>query len=150
MPRIRPYADADDDDVLDVWYAASLVGHPFLSSDFLGAERQRLAEQYLPASETFVFEEAGHVVGFVAMIGREVGGLFVAPDWQSQGVGRQLLDHVRSSRPVLEVNVFEANTRARRFYEAYGFVVVGRQISEVAGEPELHLLLPADSGTSRS
>lgn len=146
MPPVRPFADADVDDVLDVWYAASLVGHPFLSDDFLGAERQRLAEQWLPASKTFVFEGAERVVGFVAMIGREVGGLFVAPDWQGQGVGRQLLDHVRSSRPVLEVNVFEANARARRFYEAYGFVVVRRHISEVAGEPELHLVLPADSG----
>lgn len=148
MPLIRPYSDADVDDVLDVWHAASLVGHPFLSDDFLRAERQRLAEQWLPASEAFVFEEAGRVVGFVAMIGHEVGGLFVAPDWQGQGIGRQLLDHVRLSQPVLELNVFEANTRARRFYEAYGFVVVGRQISDVAGELELRLLLRADSETS--
>lgn len=144
MSIIRPYADADLDDVLEVWHAASLVGHPFLSDDFLEAERQRLANQWLPASETFVFEEGGHVGGFISMVGHEVGGLFVAPDRQGQGVGRRLLDHVRSSRPVLELNVFEANARALGFYEAYGFVVVGRQVSDVEEQPELRLRLAAN------
>lgn len=148
MAIIRPYADTDLDDVLEVWYAASLVGHPFLSDDFLVAERQRLATQWLPASETFVLEEDGRVVGFISMVGHEVGGLFVAPDRQGQGVGRRLLDHVRSSRPVLELSVFEANTRARGFYETYGFVVVGRQTSDAEGQPELHLRL-ADERTIR-
>lgn len=143
MARIRRFQAADVDEVLEVWYAASLVGHPFLSEAFLADERLRLAEQWLPGSETFVAERAGRVVGFVSVVDDEVGGLFVEPTWHRQGIGRQLLDHVRSSRGELTVRVFEANGGARRFYEHYGFELVRRGISDVEGQPELSMRLVA-------
>ncbi|MEA3511174.1 MAG: GNAT family N-acetyltransferase, partial [Actinomycetota bacterium] len=66
---IRPYTDRDLADVLDVWYLASLEAHSFLSDEFFDTERQLIAEQWLPASETFVFEIDGRVVGSVSMSG---------------------------------------------------------------------------------
>jgi putative acetyltransferase len=95
---IRPYTDEDLADVLDVWYLASSVSHSFLSDDFFDTERQQIADQWLPASETSVFETDGRLVGSVSMIGNEVGGIFVTPEYQSRGVGGVLLDHVAASR----------------------------------------------------
>ena len=54
------------------------------------------------------------------------------------------MDRARESRSYLELNVFEANSIGRRFYDAYGFVFVGRHANEAAGQPELRLRLDAD------
>lgn len=138
---IRPYASEDQDQLIEVWYRASLIAHPFLSEDFLHAERTQIAEHWIPLAETTVFESDGMVVGFVALIGNEVGGLFVDPRHQRQGIGHALLDVARATRPYLELEVFEANPIGRSFYSAYGFEQIGQSIEQTSGEPQLRLRL---------
>ncbi|MEA2000447.1 MAG: GNAT family N-acetyltransferase [Actinomycetota bacterium] len=136
---IRPYTDDDLDGLLDVWYRASLIVHSFLSEEFFEAERRQIAERWLPMAETLVYESGGRVVGFLSLIGNEVGGIFVDPDHQGRGIGSALMDGARDSRPFLELGVFEANSTGRRFYDSYGFEPVSRQIDEDTGQPELRL-----------
>ena len=138
---IRPYRNSDLEALLGVWYRASLIAHSFLPADFFEVEKREIAETWLPAAETTVYETDGRVVGFLALIGNEVGAIFVDPDQQGRGVGRSLMDHARDSRPFLELSVFEANTSGRGFYERYGFEYVGRGINEATGHPELRLRL---------
>ncbi len=141
---IRPYVDEDLAELLDLWYRASLIAHAFLSDEFLETERSDIADRWLPVAETTVYEVDGHIVGFLSMIGNEVGGIFVDPDHQRRGIGRALLDRVRQSHPYLELTVFEANADGRRFYNAYGFEVTGRHFNEEIGQPELRLRLGGD------
>lgn len=136
---IRPYIDDDLGEVLDAWCLASLEAHSFLSEDFFDAEREKLSELWLPGSETSVFEVDGRVVGFVSMVGNEVGGIFVTPERQNQGIGSHLLDHVAATRRYLELEVFKANTIGRRFYGAYGFRVLSEGIESDTGLPTLRL-----------
>lgn len=136
---IRPYADEDLEELLDVWYRASLIAHSFLGEEFLASERRDVAGHWLPMAETMVYEADGRVVGFLALIGNEVGAIFVDPDYQGRGMGRALMDRARESRPFLELNVFEANTVGRSFYDAYGFELVDRHIHQASGQPELRL-----------
>lgn len=138
---IRPYNDDDLDDLLDVWHQASLLAHSFLPPGFLENERQQIIEVWLPITETVVYEADGRVVGFLSLIGNEVGAIFVDPGSHGNGIGRALMDVARDSRPFLELNVFEANSIGRRFYDAYGFEVVGRHMNEAARQPELRLRL---------
>lgn len=138
---IRPFSDRDLGAVLDVWYRASVVAHSFLSDDFFEAERRQIAEQWLPMAETSVYESGERVVGFLALIGNEVGAIFVDPDHQGRGIGRALMDAARDSRPFLELDVFEANTTGRRFYDLYGFEYVDRHTHDATGQPELRLRL---------
>lgn len=139
LVMIRPYVDEDLAELLDLWYRASLIAHPFLSDEFLETERRDIADRWLPVAETTVYAVDGKVVGFVSMVGNEVGGLFVDPDHQKRGIGRALMDTVRQSHPYLELSVFEANADGRRFYDIYGFELTGRRINEQTGEPELRL-----------
>jgi putative acetyltransferase len=136
---IREYADGDLEAVLDAWYEASLVAHSFLPPDFFVAERRELADRWLPASETYVAERDDRVVGFLSLVGDEVGGLFVHPDHQRQGVGRALVDHARSLRGTLELDVFEENEIGRRFYAAYGFEPVAAHTDAHTGRHQLRL-----------
>jgi putative acetyltransferase len=105
-------------------------------------ERRDIAEQFLPLAETSVFERDGVVVGFIALLGSEVGGIFVAPQYHGQGIGRALMDWARGRRDHLELDVFEANASGRAFYAAYGFGVVGERVDEATGQRVLRLRLP--------
>ncbi|MBT8206888.1 MAG: GNAT family N-acetyltransferase [Acidimicrobiia bacterium] len=139
--KIRPYAEEDLGPLLDVWYRASLVAHSFLPEDFFETEREQIASQWVPIAETTISEIDGVLVGFMSLIGNEVGAIFVDPDQHGRGVGRALMDAARDRHPVLELNVFEANAVGRRFYDRYGFVVVGRHLNEATGHPELRMRL---------
>lgn len=138
---IRAYTEHDLERVLEVWYAASVVAHSFLTDDFLAAERQQIADHWLPIADTIVYEIDGRVVGFLALIGNEVGAIFVDPRYQRRRIGRALMNEARASRPFLELDVFEANDMGRRFYSAYGFEQVGRHTHEATGQIQLRLRL---------
>ena len=95
----------------------------------------------MPVAETIVHETEGHVDGFLSLIGDEVGALFVDPDRQRSGIGRALVDTARERRSGLVLDVFEANTGGRAFYDAYGFEAVGRHVDEATGFPVIRLRL---------
>jgi putative acetyltransferase len=98
---IRLYRDDDLDRLIEVWYQASLLAHPFLSERFLNRERELIAGVYLPVAETYVYEKDGVLVGFIALMGDEVGAIFVDPALHGRGIGRALMDYARYLRPGL-------------------------------------------------
>jgi putative acetyltransferase len=120
------------------------VAHPFLSDDFLQRERLNIRDVYLPKAETWVWEADGHVVGFMSLLGNEVGGLFVDPDVHRSGIGRALIDHARALRGELEVEVFERNVLGRAFYARLGFELVQKKIDHRTGRGVMRLRLAAD------
>ncbi len=138
---IRKYNTGDLAELLDVWYDASQIAHSFLDSEFFDQERKEIRQKHLPIAESWVFEEEGRVVGFISLIGNEVGALFVTPGRQGQGIGRALMDHARASRDHLDAEVFEANEIGRAFYDAYGFDIVETTVHEKTGQSVLRLRL---------
>ena len=142
---IRRYAPEDKEAVLNVWYESAQVAHPFWTPEIFERERGAIAEQFLPIAETYVFERTGTVVGFISLMGTEVGGLFVTPRYHRRGIGRALMDEARASRDHLELDVFEENVIGRAFYEHYGLRVVGERRDEATGQRVLRLRLPPKS-----
>ncbi len=136
---IRRYDPNDSSELLAVWYDAAQLAHPFWTPEHFERERRNISQEFLPTAETWVFESEGLVVGFISLMGNQVGGLFVAPGSQRRGIGRALMDHVRASRDYLELEVFEANEIGRAFYDAYGFEVVGDRPDEDTGFRVLRL-----------
>ncbi len=66
--------------------------------------------------------------------------LCVHPDEQGSGLARTLLDEAKRLSPgAIELDVNEANERARRFYARQGFIVVTRGTSAQSGLPTLRL-----------
>jgi putative acetyltransferase len=141
---IRPYGEADRDQVLDVWYRSASIAHAFLSHAVLDRERSEIAETFLPVAETHVYEIDGRVVGFASLLGNQLGGLFVDPDYQRRGIGQALVDLAKASRTEIEVEVFEANGIGRAFYARYGFKVTGRRSDERTGLEVLQLHMTID------
>jgi len=72
-----------------------------------------------------VAEECSGIVSFLALQGEEVRLLYTRPDRIGEGAGTQLIEAAKKSGAgVLELWCFQANARARRFYEARGFSAI--------------------------
>ena len=139
---IRKYDPHDLVELIGVWYDAAQIAHPFWSSEMFDRERRNISEKFLKIAETWVFEEEEEqVVGFIALLDNEVGGIFVSPRRQGRGIGRALMDHARASRDHLELDVFAANEIGRAFYDAYGLDIVGERLDEETGLRVLRLRL---------
>ena len=136
---IREYRDADIDQILDVWMRASEIAHPFLTDEFLAEENDNIRNIYMPKADTWVYEEGERIVGFIALLGNEVGAIFVLPDMQGRGIGRALMDLAREQHDTLELDVFKANPIGRGFYQRYGFVQIDEHVHEESGQPSLRL-----------
>ena len=136
---IRRYQKQDTEDIIEAWYQASLLAHPFLTEAFFEEERNNLRERFLPQSQTWVYEQQGRVVGFISLVENEVGGIFVHPSWQRQGIGRALMDKASALHQNLELDVFAANKQGRVFYAQYGFVALKQFRDEVTGAMTIRL-----------
>lgn len=95
---------------------------------------------YLPDSETWLYEEENSIIGFISMMGNEIGGLFVLPEHHSKGIGTQLVDFIGSKHKELEVEVFEKNVIGSAFYKKYGFEFVKEYFHEESGNKVIRLI----------
>ena len=66
------------------------------------------------------------VVGFLARNGAEIHSLYLAQTARGQGIGQRLLDRAKAGQTELSLYTFQANARARKFYERNGFAEVAR------------------------
>ncbi|WP_246151753.1 GNAT family N-acetyltransferase [Rubripirellula reticaptiva] len=143
---IRQYENQDLNDLLTAWAAASEIAHPFLSEEFLATERENIPNLYLPNAETWVHEDEGQVVGFIALIGNEVGAIFVHPSHQRMGVGQRLMDKAKALREELEVEVFVKNAIGRAFYAKHGFELLEEKVHDQTGFDLLRLRFTGSAG----
>lgn len=132
---LRPYADRDRDACLGIWRAASEAGHPFLARKDLDADQALVRDAYLAQADITLACDGTGPVGFIALIDSFIGGLFVLPDRHRQGVGRLLLTAAGRKAGPLSVEVYAANTKARRFYESLGFVQTAERATDDRGRP---------------
>lgn len=140
---IRQYQSKDLDDLLFAWDKANRLAHPFLTEAFIQQERHNIEHLYLPNADTWVAENNHRVVGFIALIHNEVGGLFLHPDFHGSGLGKALMDKANHLHSALELDVFKANALGRAFYQHYGFSQQSESIHEATGQPVLRLVYPA-------
>ena len=131
---IRKHQETDLETILDVWHQSSTLAHPFLDEAFVEKATKAMREMYIPNSETWVYEEDGIIIGFIGMMGNEIGGLFVLPDHHSKGIGKQLVDFISELHEELEVEVFKENKIGRAFYNKYGFQVIKEDLHEESGQ----------------
>jgi len=124
--EIRPFREEDE---------AVLFG---LASLDRGADSRTIA--VLERETVFVAELGGSPAGYVALTRVDdavrIDQLFVSPEHEAEGVGRQLLEwaegYAISERAArLEVVVESENRRALDFYHGRGFTAAGENLLEL-------------------
>jgi GNAT superfamily N-acetyltransferase len=124
--EIRPYQDEDE---------ALLFG---LASIDRGADERTL--EVLERETVFVAEIEGAPAGYVALelsdVAVRVDQLFVSPEHEAEGVGRQLLEFAEGyaiwqGAVSLQVVVEQGDDRAVTFYRGRGFTEAGGDLLEL-------------------
>ena len=142
--QIRQYKETDLGSVLSSWEAATRLAHEFMTDEFIEQERKNVAEIYIPITDTWVAEIDDEVKGFIALIGNEVGAIFVQPECHGKGVGRALMDKAQELHGDLEVEVFKENIIGRKFYSKYGFEYLEEKLHEPTGQQVFRLKFTAN------
>ena len=142
--HIRQYKVSDLEGVLNSWELATRLAHPFMADEFIAQERINVAEIYMPNTDTWVAELGGEVKGFIALMGNEVGAIFLQPNCHGQGIGKALMDKAQVIHGDLEVEVFKVNIIGRSFYSKYGFEQLEEKFHEPTGQQVLCLKFTAN------
>jgi putative acetyltransferase len=118
-------ATLDDAGGIAAVFSSSLRLLTFLPVLHTVEEDRRFIENIILECEVIVAEGDPGIVSFLALNGEEIRLLYSHPDFIGSGAGSLLLDAVKkSSVAALELWCFQANERARRFYEERGFRAV--------------------------
>lgn len=85
------------------------------------------ADVVLPTRETWVVDAVnGGIAALLVLEPGWIDQLYVDPDHLGRGLGSCLVELAKATSPDgLDLWTFQANARARRFYEHHGFVAVG-------------------------
>lgn len=170
---IRKAKLPDIEDAADIWLEANIKAHDFIPADYWEAQFKTVKE-LLAQAELYVYEGDGQdsreqrkaggragtrpdamvqisekkrvIRGFIGMNGDHIEGIFVQAAERSKGIGKALIDHVKSKKDRLTLNVYQKNERARKFYEREGFVIQGEGTDPQTGETDLFMVW--DRGTA--
>ncbi|SEA42014.1 N-acetyltransferase [Marinobacterium iners] len=134
---IRDYQAADIDQILGIWLSASVKAHNFIEPEFWKSMIGMMRDVYIPASETLVYEKEGEVVGFYSLYENNLAAIFVRPGLQGKGLGSALIYDAKNRREKIQLTVYKDNIPSIKFYEKHGFNLLGEQIDEHTGHPEL-------------
>lgn len=134
--KIRAGSPADVSRALEIWRAAVDATHGFLTPDDRDEIDRMVAQQFLPQAELWLAEDGdGCVLGSLVMEGEEIDALFVDPAVHGQGCGTALVQHALILSPHATVEASEQASNALPFYEARGFVRIGRSETDPQGRP---------------
>jgi XTP/dITP diphosphohydrolase len=124
---IRPAVVDDAPACAVVHIAARLTAMPSIALAHPAADVIRWQREVVfPSSEVWVAERSNVVVGVLALGVGWIDQLYLDPTMWRRGVGRRLVEvaRQRTGRNGLQLWTFQANDRARAFYESIGFVAV--------------------------
>ncbi|MUK93942.1 N-acetyltransferase [Aliivibrio fischeri] len=127
---IRKYTLQDINSVLDIWLTSSIKAHDFVPAEFWVSQVGNMRDIYIPASKTYVIERDSKIVGFYSLYENMLAAIFVLPEYQGQGIGKQLIAHAKEQCPELTLNVYTENVSSYQFYLSQGFTVVSEQVCE--------------------
>ncbi|CDL35539.1 Acetyltransferase [Enterobacter hormaechei] len=119
---IRKWQSENTAPLLSLWLESTTEAHPFIDASYWQANEAVVRDEYLPAAETWVWEENGTLCGFISVMQFQfVGALFVAPAFIGKGIGRALLNHVQQHYPYLTLEVYQKKRAGGEFLSCSGF-----------------------------
>lgn len=135
---IREFNADDVNDIMDIWLKATVKAHGFICEKYWNENFAIVKNDYIPHSDTYVYEENGKIDGFISIMkGNFIGAVFVNIDMQLKGIGTALIKFVKNKYDILELSVYKNNAQAVNFYLKNGFVIIKEQIDSKTNETEL-------------
>ena len=119
---IRRRKEDDTTKIMTIWTKGNFKAHDFIEKDYWLENFNRVKNEYLLKSDTYVYTEDNEIKGFISILENEfIGALFVRQDSLREGIGRRLLNYCKERYNYLTLKVYEKNVDAILFYVAMNF-----------------------------
>ena len=125
----------DIEDIMRIWLDENIKAHNFISKCYWVNNYNAVREVLLDA-EVYCFKSKGLVLGFIGLNDDYIEGIFVDFKHQHKGIGRKLLNYVKSIKSSLGLSVYEKNAGAIQFYRNNDFEIVFIQNEDANNEIE--------------
>lgn len=143
---IRPASTEDASRIAEIIITNYRVNfYPFFLNDsFYFGElnvvkmASEIAENSRSLANTFVYDD-GIIKGIIRVNKNEIEKLYVEPQFQSQGIGAELLRFAVETMNAAFLWVLEYNKRGIAFYQKHGFQLTGDKIIEDEWVPLLKM-----------
>ena len=138
---IRKFGNSDLISVMEIWLHTNIQTHSFISRNYW-IENYKLVKEMLPQAEIYVCEDdsSNRIEGFIGLTNNYIEGIFVRDNAQSKGIGKQLLDYIKTLKSSLALSVYQKNERAIRFYQREQFAIHSVNMDENTNENELVMI----------
>ena len=128
---IRQLQNKDIDKIMGIWLESTIYAHKFISKEYWNENYNIVKDVYIPISKTFVYEDNDDIRGFISIINNDfIGALFVEKNYQSQGIGKSLIDYAKNLYDNLSLAVYKENENALEFYKKMEFKIISENINE--------------------
>ena len=137
---IRKFKIEDTTKVMTIWTKGNFKAHDFIEKDYWLINFNKVKNEYLLQSETYVYVENNEIKGFISLLKEGyIGALFVKDEFKRQGIGRKLINYCKERNNKLTLKVYEKNINAILFYVAMGFKNTKIGIDEETKEKEYEM-----------
>lgn len=124
---IRKFNQSDIEEVINIWLECSYISHDFINRDFWNSQIEDMKKIYIPASETYIFEENEKIIGFISYYEWAIAAIFVNHKYQWKGIWKQLLNFIKNKYSELKLTVYSQNKKSVEFYSSQWFKIIKEQ-----------------------
>lgn len=136
---IRKLNNADLDEVIKIWLNENIKTHFFISPEYWKSN-ETTVKNLLPLAEVYIYEKNEKIVGFIGLDNDYIAGIFIKSDEQSKGIGKKLLNFVKTFKIELNLNVYIKNIKAVNFYKRENFKIKKETVDSNTDEKEFFMI----------
>ena len=136
--NVRRYIPRDTEEVMEIWLLSNMKEQSFIPKKYWNKNFTEI-KRVIGLATVYVYEETGKIVGFAASMENVMVGIYVAEDYRSHGIGKVLLDKLKSDMGVLEASVYTKNKRALDFFGREEFTGSAYVKDQATGEDQVLL-----------
>lgn len=126
MAEIKRAKKSQTYEILELWLKTSMYSNSFIEQDFWETHYDYIKEKYINGNDIFVYTENDKIIGFTCVSSDNmINGLFVDLDYQSKGIGTELINFLKQEYSLLHVQIYAKNRKALAFSTRMGFVIDG-------------------------
>ena len=140
MLNMKIATPKDYDKVLEIWERSVRATHHFLSEEDLFVFKEQIPN-YLSQVELILWLDDESIIGFSGTSDDNLDMLFLDPHFIGKRYGHHIITWLITHKEINQIDVNEANEKAKTFYLNHGFSIVSRSETDGFGKPYpiLHL-----------
>lgn len=135
---IRKLRASDINRVMSIWLQENIRAHSFVDDTYWKAHYEDVKKSMLVAN-VYIYEEQNTIKGFAGLQDDYLAGIFVAKEFQGQGVGHALLKHIKQQFSAFQLDVYVLNKPAVRFYLREGLRIMRSRVDSETGQQEYRM-----------